>query len=856
LDCLAPQTITAFLAGGLAPPEIDRVERHVGLCSSCLDLLATASGDVPLCRGAQVGRYMILDLIGRGGMGQVYAAYDPKLDRQVAVKLLHAQHVGAWPTDEAQSRLLREARAIARLSHPNVVAAYDAGTWEGHVFIAMEFVEGQTLADWLRQQPRGWREILDVFAGAARGLAAAHAAGLIHRDFKPQNLMVSQSGAAQIMDFGLARCQSSGDGEPLGQEPAARAMGLTRTGALVGTPRYMAPEQLAGKPAEPRSDQFSFSVALFEALYDQRPFAGDDLRALRDAVLNGRLSVPARRRRVPAWLRSIVFRGLSVTPERRFASMSHLLAALDRGRGLRRSRALIAGAAAAALTIASLSLHQVHTRRGELCQAGGGRLATAWDADPAAGPASRRGAVKRAFLATGLPGAQAIWERTAAALDRYGRQWTDAYADTCEATQVRGEQSAQVLDLRISCLNDRLDEIKALTNLFARADRAMLVRAPEAVDALGALERCANVPVLLALVPPPQAKETRVAVDRVRQRLAEAKVLYDAGRFGPGLATAIPLAAEARTLGYRPLVAEALMLLGRLQFEVGDAAAARSTLAEALSEAEASRHDEVVADAAILLAGAVVETDFARAADAERWLELAAAALDRMGPGHARARGWILTERAVILSRRHDFRSALPFARDAVLLKEKTLGPDHPDVAHSLVDLDLALAGVGQPAEALIANDRAMRIYRQAYGEDNTYVALCLNNRGEALLALGRYHEARAAFEGAIAKWSAVFGPEHRYLGYPLTGLGRARLAMKDPHGAVATLERALAIRTGHELSAWLIAETRFALARALRATGHRARARAEAVAARAELAPMPEAAPDRGEIDRWLASR
>jgi eukaryotic-like serine/threonine-protein kinase len=163
---------------------------------------------------------------------------------------------------------------------------------------------------------------------------------------------------------------------------------------------------------------------------------------------------------------------------------------------------------------------------------------------------------------------------------------------------------------------------------------------------------------------------------------------------------------------------------------------------------------------------------------------------------------------------------------------------------------------VGQPAEALIANDRAMRIYRQAYGEDNTYVALCLNNRGEALLALGRYHEARAAFEGAIAKWSAVFGPEHRYLGYPLTGLGRARLAMKDPHGAVATLERALAIRTGHELSAWLIAETRFALARALRATGHRARARAEAVAARAELAALPEAAPDRGEIDRWLASR
>ncbi|HVT99557.1 MAG TPA: serine/threonine-protein kinase [Acidobacteriaceae bacterium] len=796
---------------------------------------------------------MILDLIGRGGMGQVYAAYDPKLDRRVAVKLLRPHYLDTAVDDEAQSRLLREAQAIACLSHPNVVAVYDAGTWEGHVFIAMEYVEGKTLGDWGRRQVRGWKEVLEVFAGAARGLAAAHAAGLIHRDFKPENVMVSREGVARVMDFGLVRRQSNGDTGDL-EQMAPQSIALTRTGALMGTPRYMAPEQLLGKPAEPRSDQFSFSVALFEALYDHRPFSGDDLPTLRDAVLNGRLNLPAGRRKVPAWLRSVVLRGLSVAPERRFASMPALLAALDRGSGRRRSRVLIA--AAVALVAVAFSIYRIAGRQGQLCRGGTARLAAAWDTEQAGGRAPRRAAVKQAFLSTGLRDAPAIWERTAGALDRYRREWADAYTETCEATQVRGEQSSQVLDLRMSCLNERLEELKALTSLFAAADAAMVARSTATVEALGALDRCANVPVLLAVVPPPQAKETRAAVDRLRQSLAQVKALLDVGHYGAGVAMAIPLSAEARRLGYRPLLAEVLMLLGRLQYEAGDSATSQSTLAQALAEAEASRHDEVLADAATLLAGAIVETDFSRAAEAERWLTLAAAALDRMGPGHERTRGWILTERAAIASRLHDFSSAVSFSREAVRLKEKVLGSDSPDVGNSLMNLDLGLVGLGEPAEALFVNDRELRIYRQAFGDDSSYVAACLSNRGEALYALGRYEDARVAFERAISTWTTVFGPEHRYLGYALTGLGRTRLATKDPHGAVAALTRALAIRLPHEPNAWLVSDTRFALAQALWASGASARARAEAAAARAGLPTLPQAAPDRDEIGRWLAAR
>jgi serine/threonine protein kinase len=233
-----------------------------------------------LGRGSTLGRYLILDFLGVGGMGVVYSAYDPGLDRKVAIKLLRPTTNAHGGTTAGRSRLLREAQALARLSHPNVIAVHDVGTFEDQVFVAMEYAEGQTLSAWLREEPRSVREIVAAFLEAGRGLAAAHAAGLVHRDFKPANVLFG-NGRARVLDFGLACTDVSREsGErvvaledlppalplppPLTgdstQDPSLNALGtpLTMTGTLMGTPAYMAPEQMAGRPVDARTDQFSF----------------------------------------------------------------------------------------------------------------------------------------------------------------------------------------------------------------------------------------------------------------------------------------------------------------------------------------------------------------------------------------------------------------------------------------------------------------------------------------------------------------------------------------------------------------------------------------------------------------------
>jgi serine/threonine protein kinase/tetratricopeptide (TPR) repeat protein len=936
VDCLSADTVTAFLSGRLGLEAVAVIEHHARGCAACLDLLATAAGQGeprgaaagagwsqspsrsstqawsrppsppwspswsqggprsrsssqpssrvrpagarararPLVRGSALGRYVILGLVGRGGMGEVYAAYDPKLDRRVAVKLLGVERTGAQE-GEARARLLSEAKAIARLSHPNVVVVYDAETWQERVFVAMEFVEGDTLARWLTKAPRRWREIRDVFVGAGRGLAAAHAAGLVHRDFKPQNVMVGRDGQARVMDFGLARRlplddreggalaapapstpASAGAGHAVAGESSAAALPLTRTGVLLGTPSYMAPEQFQAQPADSRSDQFSFCVALFEALYGERPFAGQTLSALKAAVLAGRIREPLVKGAVPTWLRRIVLRGLRTDRQARFASMEDLLDALERRQPRLRRRVLIAAVVMAALFGAGVGVERLTGRTRLLCRAGGAKLAAVWD--PAAvaegTPHSRRLAVRGAFLATGLADAAQVWERVSRALDQYAGRWTAAYTDTCEATHVRGDQSAEVLDLRMGCLQERLGQIEALTDVLASADASVLMSADDAVDALVPVERCANVPVLLAVVPLPKNERTRAAADELRRRAFAVRAERDAGRIRQGLQAGLALVGDARAVGYEPLLAEALDLVGSLQWAAGEHEASEQTLAEAVWVAEASRHDEVVAEAAAFLGG-VIGYELARPDDGEHWARLAEAVLDRMGPGHERARAWILTCRGAIRNSVRDFAAALTLERAAVALKEKVLGPDHPDVANSLIGVDVALTGLGDPAGALAVNDRALAIYRRAYGDAHPLVAQCLSNSGEALNALGRYAEARAAFDGAVARWEAALGPDHRHLAYALTGLGQTEIATGEYRAAMAPLERALIIRSRHESDAALLAETRFALARALwLAGGDRSRARGLAAQAKAAYAAIPALAPRLHELESWSA--
>ena len=461
-------------------PELDatRVEPSGGSATG-VEAPADERG-LDLARGMQVGRYLVLDSLGAGGMGEVFSAYDPDLDRRVALKLVK---FGAREDAElARSRLLREAQALAKLSHPNVVAVYDAGTHGDRVFIAMEYVQGHTLRRWIseaaeREAAPSWRVALELMLQAGRGLAAAHAQGLVHRDFKPANVMVSEDGRVRVLDFGLARRFGENDSLPPQVELVVESLDgasgprsslelqLTQTGMVMGTPAYMAPEQFFGGHIDARTDQFAFCVVLYRVLFGLRPFVGESYRELGRAVARGELREMPKAARVPRSIQAAVRRGLSVGRDDRFASMDELLDALERGAGEGRRRRMLAGTGA--LLLAGLGTAGLLGRQGERapapCQGAEAKLEGIWDDD-------RRAAVRAAFEATALPYAEDARVAVERALDEHLGRWVELRTEVCEATRVRGDQSEALMDLRIGCLDGKLRDVVALTEVLAQAD--------------------------------------------------------------------------------------------------------------------------------------------------------------------------------------------------------------------------------------------------------------------------------------------------------------------------------------------------------------------------------------------------
>ena len=788
--------------GILDPP----VEGSAEAKASRLEMSATLQGDgslgdgssgdndrdpgtthAPMARGALVGRYITLSVLGAGAMGVVYAAYDPELERKVALKLLRPS---ALSMDYA--RLLREARTLARVAHPNVVSVFDVGTVGREVFIAMELVEGKTFGAWMRQRERTIRELLEIFTAAARGLAAAHRAGISHRDFKPDNVMVDNDGRVRVLDFGLARAGPGAapgpalEAMPVSETGSAAEICLTREGAVVGTPAYMAPEQWHGGAGTASSDQFSFCVALWEALFGQRPFHGETIYALMLAVTAGKVDAPGpSARRVPVFLRRALERGLSVAPERRFATMDELLAALGRGPALQRRRRIVLGLAIVGLVPAGML--GLRAQRIAGCAAAGSEITEVWNDE-------KKQALRAALAATGVNYAETSYEKAAARIDTWTDSWAQARTQMCREATVDGTRSPEIHALAMECLEERRQSLASTIAVFMDGSATDVARLVPAAAGLVPLAPCMENHSLERRPALPVAPDERLRVEALRLDLMRVHGLWIAGRYQEGLAEGERLLAEVEPLGYRPLDAEARALFGVLEIQLNHSDRAETTFRRAFLDAGSIGLDELAAVAAVHLVE-VVGVRRARPGEGLQWALAAEVFIHRLAQERGLLGASLLHHKAMVVRIQGDYEEALAHNERALAIREDVLGPSHPEVAASLNAVANVQRDRGQYDQALAALQRALEIRQEALGPDHPAVAVTLNDLALLEQSRGNYGESQSYFERALKLMEATYGADSLDVAKTLNNLGRVHHMRGNYGDAQDLLERALAIR-------------------------------------------------------------
>ena len=810
LDTIAPSDSPTWRSRLLPGPDIDGVQSEQIKGAIMADLFGAPAAAV------KIGRFTVLDRLGEGGMGVVYAAYDPQLDRRVAVKLLRRDTVG---NDEAaRLRLLREAQAMARVSHPNLITVHEAGEHHGSVFVAMEFVKGKSLDAWLAARPP-WQAVLAVFQAAGAGLAAAHAAGIIHRDFKPHNVMRGDDGSVKVLDFGLARAIDTAD-DPAASTDSSSLLDarMTRTGAVMGTPAYMAPEQHRGNIADARSDQYCFCVALYEGLFGRLPFAGDTLPVLVANVLAARV-LPPTDAAVPRWLTRVALRGMSLEPGDRYPSLPDLLADLARDPVRRRNR-LLAGTGAAALLLGGgFGLANLSQAPAPTCTGAADELAAVWSDE-------RREAV-RAGLSAAIPGLGAT---TAAAiaprLDAHAAAWTAMRTDACAAHQ-SGRQSPRLLDLRMTCLDRRLARLDALAATFAAADPDTVLNAVAAAEALGDLTACADAERLTAIVPLPEDPAAASAVRAQQLALERVAAAQLTGHYLAAKSDAEAIAAAAADLGHTPLIAEAALARGRALTELRDAPAAAAALTDAVAVGIRAHTDAVAAEAAsrlLFVRSALLNAPQAALAG----VEIADALVDRAGdPPDLRwlwslNLGHVYYDTGELERSRQQFRRAADVARAAGLAQsaaitgyaegwlsvragdpastaarfsesiaaiEATLGADHPIAFQMREMLAAARWELGQTAAVRELLGLTIPRLLASLGPDAVDVHLAHLLAAEVDLEY-RDHAAASTLARTVADAGAIGNAgaqvdARRVLGLALIGLGRPTEGLEQLRAAI-----------------------------------------------------------------------
>ena len=805
-DCLDEPRALAFVAGELAVELRETIENHVDDCDSCRQVLAALLRDearvdsIAWTPGRRVGRYVIRAPIGRGGMGSVFRADDLELDRAVALKRLHADADAG-----ARARLVREARSAAQLSHPNVVTVYEVGDDGGAPYLAMELVDGVTLTAWSRAT-RSWTEVVGVMAQAGRGLAAAHARGLVHRDFKPDNVLIDEvSGEprARVADFGLARAAGERTVLAVGSNSRAARIGkLTTTGALAGTPAYLAPELLDGAEPDARSDQYAFAVALFEAIHGQHPFAGDSAEAIWTEMATGKIREG--RVAVPSWLDRAIRRGLAVDPAERWPSVEALVAAI----APRRRRVWPYAATGLVVVGAAFSLALWNmASRSDSCERGVGLVDGLWN------PAVRASLVQRVTMAA--PRGASTVGTAAALIDDWAASWRLGRTSACT---VAPERRA----IRLDCLDRELASLRAQLGVWTTLDGGVIDHAVAAAASLPAPDDCAEHAVASTASP--------VLVDRI----AELDALTGAGRERLALPKVAAVIADAEASHDPATLGRALSAAGLIEGELGDRAQARELDARAATES-ARAGDDLMTLAALILEGQIA-IDQGHPLDALGLCDAAAAVVARgklgredrvdvlranafaklgrqpeaiaayqhviamLEPRAARDRTARIELASVYgalgasLGSQYKLEDAAASLRRGLVLEEAELGPDHPEVGRTLHDLANQELSLDKVDLAAAHYERVRKIFVGAYGEHHDLVGSTDIALGNVALERTQYDAARAFFERARTELTGVLPPDHAAFASIEGGIGASYRSQDRDREALPHYERAVEI--------------------------------------------------------------
>ncbi len=736
-----------------------------------------------------VGRFAIIGRLGRGAHGAVYLAEDDRLHRRVAVKLLRT---GADPTERA--RLLREAQVLARLKHPNVLTVHDVGIEADRIYIAMEHVEGGTLADWCSANPPGSRarfeRLLSIAIGAARGLAAAHDAGVIHRDVKPANILVGVDGRARIADFGLAR--ETAEHELRTEIRPARADGtsvrLTQSGARVGTPAYMAPEQFAGH-TDAMSDEWGLCATFWEAAYGRRAFAADSVTTLRSALREPLGPPPPERSEVPRWWREILRRGLAVEPHARWPSVAELADQLERATARARSRRFaVASGGLLIAASAGVGLWQLQLEGNRRdCARRADEIASVWNETVA-------NDLHATMAATGAPFAEPSFARAVEYLDAYADGWRTHYRELCVATEVDRERDDELWTWSQRCLHERREELVALLELLVNDSGGKTVRrVVSSVAALSSLDLCVDDTTVLRYGGEATDADP-LAAAAVRAGLARVRALDLVGRYADADQQIRDLSDEVVDHPDTRLRLKVHVAAGFARLRLGKYEESSEIFEDVFARAVAMSEYDIAVEAAshlVYLLGAKL----AKPELAEVWARVANGLKSRLTDEEAPVAALLLNNVGTLYLEQGKYELAARAFEDVLRLRERTLGADHPSLALAHNNIGLVFMRQSRHADAAREHERAVEIVATSLGDQHPDMALPLRNLGISYEDQERYDDAESAYQRALAIRRAALGEEHADVADAWWVLGSMHAKTNQLDAAIDELTRAVTIR-------------------------------------------------------------